>query len=122
MSTTSLMAVYDHLYGANGPQHWWPAESPFEVIVGAILTQNTTWSNVERAIGNLKAAGSMSAAELRRRPLDELAALVRPAGYFNSKARKLRAMAEYLGSYGDDLDSLFTSKPLPELRREVLGV
>lgn len=117
-----MMTVYGRLLAAYGPQQWWPAESPFEVIAGAILTQNTAWTNVEKAIANLKAAGAMSASELRSRPLDELAALVRPSGYFNSKARKLRAVAEYLGAYGDDLGELFRSKPLPDLRQEILSI
>ncbi|MBI4219957.1 MAG: endonuclease [Chloroflexi bacterium] len=122
MANPSIMEIYSRLLSVYGPQRWWPAESPFEVIIGAVLTQNTTWSNVERAITNLKAAGAMSAAELRRRPLDELAAMLRPAGYFNSKARKLRAIADFLGGYGDDLGALFRSKPLPDLRREILGI
>ncbi|MBI4220291.1 MAG: endonuclease III domain-containing protein [Chloroflexi bacterium] len=117
-----IMEVYGRLFAAYGPQHWWPGESPFEVIVGAILTQNTAWGNVERAIANLKAAGALSALELRSRPVGELAALIRPAGYFNSKARKLRAFAEHLGKYSDNLERFFSSKPLPELRGELLGI
>jgi endonuclease-3 related protein len=117
-----LLEVFDRLLAVHGPQRWWPAESPFEVIVGAVLTQNTTWANASRAIDNLKASGRLSAAALRQESLAELAELLRPAGYFNAKARKLKAIGEYLGMYGDDLDRLFRSKPLPELRREWLGV
>lgn len=116
------MQIYDRLLKAYGAQHWWPAESPFEVIVGAVLTQNTSWTNAATAIANLKAAGALSARRLREMPHEELAAMLRPAGYFNSKARKLRAVAEYLGRYGDDLDALFRSKPLPELREEVRSI
>jgi endonuclease-3 related protein len=117
-----LLEVHDRLLAAHGPQQWWPASSPFEVIVGAVLTQNTTWLNATRAIDNLKSAGKLTAAALRETPAGELAELLRPAGYFNAKARKLQAVAEYLGKYGDDLNRLFRSKPLPELRREWLGV
>lgn len=117
-----LVGVYERLLGAYGQQHWWPGETPFEVMVGAVLTQNTAWTNVVRALANLKAAGAFSTQALRERPLEELAGLIRPSGYFNMKARKLRALGEYLGGYGDDLDALFRSKPLVELRQEVLGV
>lgn len=116
------MQLYDRLLEAYGAQHWWPAESPFEVIVGAVLTQNTSWTNAATAIANLKGAGALSARRLREMPHEELASMLRPAGYFNSKARKLRAVSEYMGRYGDDLDALFRSKPLPELREEVLSV
>src|SRR5512137_96115 len=74
-----------------GHQHWWPGETPFEVCVGAILTQNTAWSNVERAIANLKAARVLEPEKLFALPESRLAALIRPAGYFNVKARRLRS-------------------------------
>jgi endonuclease-3 related protein len=117
-----LLDVFQRLLDAHGPQHWWPAQTPFEVMVGAILTQNTAWTNVERAIASLKAADALTPHALRTLPLNELALLVRPSGYFNMKAKKLRALGEYLGRYGDDLDTLFSSKPLDELRAEVLSV
>jgi endonuclease-3 related protein len=91
-----------------GHLHWWPGETPFEVCVGAILTQNTSWSNVERAIANLKAAGVLEARKLFALEESKLAALLRPAGYFNVKARRLRSFLRVLvEEYGGDLGRLF---------------
>ncbi len=116
------MTVYRRLREAYGPQHWWPGETPFEVCIGAILTQNTAWTNVDRAIGNLKGADALSAAVLRELPQDDLAALVRPSGYFNAKARKLKEFVRWLGERcGDDLDALFTTDT-GALRKELLAV
>lgn len=83
-------AVYQVLYTRYGPQHWWPGDSPFEVMVGAVLTQNTAWSNVERAIANLNQAGSLAPEAILEMPAARLAALLRPSGHFNVKARRLR--------------------------------
>ena len=114
--------LYDRLYKTYGPQHWWPAETPFEMIVGAILTQSAAWTNVEKAIGNLKKAGALSPEALRRLPETELAQLVYPSGYYNVKARKLKAFADYFGGkYGDSLEKLFR-RDLHELRNELLSV
>ncbi|MEW5973287.1 MAG: endonuclease III domain-containing protein [Pseudomonadota bacterium] len=96
----TLLGTYRRLDDAWGPQHWWPGESVLEIMVGAVLTQNTAWSNVERAIANLKAAGALSMEALLTLPLDELAALIRPAGYFNVKARRLRALLEWVREAG----------------------
>ncbi len=116
-----LRDIYDRLYAAYGPQHWWPGGSPFEVVVGAILTQSAAWANVEKAIANLKAAQALSPQGLLRLPLDELARLVYPAGYYNAKARKLKAFAQMLfENHGGDLDALF-GLPLPELRARLLA-
>ena len=105
-----------------GPQHWWPAEEPFEVIIGAILTQSAAWRNVEKAIVNLKAARALSPKALRRLPLDRLARLVHPCGYYNAKAVKLKALAHWLGEhYGDSLDKLFAGD-IDHLRQQLLGV
>jgi endonuclease-3 related protein len=82
--------IYELLYGYYGPQSWWPGESPFEVVVGAVLTQNTNWSNVRRAIANLKNAGLLSFEAMSAMPVDDLAAFIRPSGYFNLKARRLK--------------------------------
>lgn len=117
-----LMAVYESLFAAFGPQHWWPGETPFEVIVGAILTQNTAWTNVEKAIANLKGAGVLEPAAMKRLDEKDLAALIRPAGYFNIKARRLRAFLDYLSEcHGGDLDAMFTVG-LKRLRHELLEV
>ena len=118
----SLPELYDRLFAAYGEQHWWPGETPFEVMVGAILTQNTAWTNVERAISALREADALNPEALRTRPIDELAALIRPSGYFNAKARKLRALGDYLAGYNDDIEKLFNSKPLNELREELLAL
>lgn len=93
---------------ALGHQGWWPAETPFEVCVGAILTQNTNWSNVRRAIANLKAADVFDPGKLYALPESELAKLIRPAGYFNVKARRLRAFLRVLiEEFGASLKKLF---------------
>ena len=98
-----LLDVYGRLYAAYGPQRWWPGETPFEVIVGAILTQAAAWTNVEKAIANLEAAGALSPEGLARLAERELARIVRPAGYFNAKARKLKAFVEMLrAEFGGD--------------------
>lgn len=95
-----LAALYDRLLYAYGPQNWWPAESAFEVIVGAVLTQNTSWKNVEKAIANLKKAGLLDLAGIAALPRDELAGLVKSSGYFNVKARRLKNLCEWLQSQG----------------------
>ncbi len=117
-----LPELYDRLFAEYGEQHWWPGETPFEVMVGAILTQNTAWTNVEKAITALKNADALNPEALRTRSLDDLAALIRPSGYFNAKARKLRVLGDYLALYGDDIESVFASKPLDELREELLAL
>jgi endonuclease-3 related protein len=117
-----LLDIYRELYKRFGPQHWWPADEPFEVIVGAILTQSTAWTNVEKAIANLKTARALYPAALRNIPEEKLAALIRPSGYYNVKARKLKAFAEWFGrQYGDSLQKMF-SGDISLLREELLGV
>ena len=91
-----LNAIYSKLYKAFGPQHWWPGETPFEVSVGAILTQNTNWGNVEKAIDNLKREGKLNASAIRKITPERLAALIKPAGYFNVKAKRLKHFVEFL--------------------------
>ena len=120
--TLGLPELYDRLFAAYGEQHWWPGETPFEVMVGAILTQNTAWTNVEKAISALREDDALNPEALRTRPLEDLAALIRPSGYFNAKAGKLRALGEYLAVYDDDIERLFASKPLDELREELLAL
>ncbi|MFQ5925516.1 MAG: endonuclease III domain-containing protein [Dehalococcoidia bacterium] len=115
-----LLEVYHRLLARYGPQHWWPAEDPFEVIVGAILTQSAAWINVERAISNLKAAKALTPAALRDLPLDRLAHLVRPSGYYNAKAMKIKAFVERLRRYGD-LERLF-ALDTQSLRQELLSI
>lgn len=117
-----MREIYCRLMECYGPQHWWPAEEPFEVMVGAILTQSAAWSNVEKAITSLKAAGALSPEPLRRLPVSEIAALVYSSGYYNAKALKLRSLAAWLGErHQDDLECLFATDT-NRLRRELLGV
>jgi len=91
-----LQKIYHVLFQAFGPQYWWPAKSKFEVIVGAILTQNTNWKNVEKALNNLKKAKVLSPQALYKLPSDQLAALIKPAGYFNVKAKRLKNFINFL--------------------------
>jgi len=116
-----LKEIYRRLLTAYGPQHWWPADEPFEVMVGAVLTQSTAWANVEKAINNLKAADSMAPDALRRLSLEDLAALVRPSGYYTIKAHKLKALVEWLGLQDDDLAKL-SADGADRLRRELLAI
>ena len=117
-----LLEIYHRLYAAYGPQHWWPGEGPFEVIVGAILTQQVGWRNVERAIAGLKTAGLMDPESLARAPLEQIARIIRPTGYYNQKAKKLKAFLDFLDvRYNADLNKLF-SLPVDKLREELLSV
>ncbi len=114
--------MYQRLYEHFGPQHWWPARTPFEVAVGAVLTQNTNWANVERAIQNLRAAGVLSAKKMRALPLRRLERLLRPAGYFRVKAKRLRALLDWLiEECGGRLGTL-KRRPTKELRESLLAV
>lgn len=117
-----LTDIYRRLLDAYGPQHWWPGDFPFEIIVGAILTQATSWTNVAKAIDNLKDAGILSPEGLRDIPTDELADLIRPSGYFNVKARRLKAFIDYLwGAHDGDLDEMLAADG-STLRRELLSI
>ncbi|MEA3274831.1 MAG: endonuclease III domain-containing protein [Pseudomonadota bacterium] len=115
-----MHAVFRALLAAHGPQHWWPADSPFEVMVGAILTQNTSWTNVTRALAGLRDRISLDARAILSLPTEELAKGIRPAGYFNVKAQRLQAFCRgYLESGGfERLSRLQT----PELRRWLLAI
>jgi len=116
-----LRDVHDCLLVAYGPQHWWPGETAFEVIVGAILTQSAAWTNVEKALANLKAAGALSPQGLHGLSEGEIARLIRPSGYFNAKARKLKAFVEMLHvRFRGDLERLLTL-PRDELRTLLLS-
>jgi len=94
--------VYQRLLKQHGGQKWWPGDSPFEIMVGAILTQNTAWTNVERAIANLKAEGCLDAGRIVSLDHETLAGLLRPSGYFNIKAKRLRAFCEWFLQQGDE--------------------
>ena len=122
MTGKILQEMFERLFKAFGPQNWWPGESPFEVCVGAILTQNTNWQNVERAIKNLKERGLLTPKALGEIPLEELAYLIRPAGYFRVKAKRLKSFVDFLlEQYQGDLKALF-GEGLESARQKLLSV
>ena len=100
MTRRKLLSLYRRLLRAYGPQHWWPADTPFEVMVGAVLTQNTAWTNVERAIANLTAQDCLTPDGILALPPDQLAGHIRPSGYFNVKARRLRNLCQWVMDSG----------------------
>lgn len=117
-----LQDIYDRLFTRYGPQHWWPAEEPFEIMVGAILTQSAAWTNVEKGIINLKKEKALTPKVLRKLPHLELAGMIHSCGYYNAKAVKLKAFAEWFGErFGDDLEKMFAEDTL-SLREDLLGV
>jgi endonuclease-3 related protein len=117
-----IRGFYRTLFEAWGPQHWWPAQSRFEVIVGAYLTQNTAWTNVEKALANLRKSRVLSVNGIRRTSLTELERLIRPAGYFRQKAKRLKLFVAFLDArYGGSLARLF-ARPTKELREELLNL
>ncbi len=117
-----LQEYFDALLLANGEQNWWPSRYPFEVIVGAILVQNTAWKNAKLAITNLREAGLLSPAAIEKTPLPRLARLIRSSGYFRQKARKLKAFVAFLRrSHGGSLRAMFRT-PTVELREQLLQV
>lgn len=117
-----LLDIYDRLGRHFGRQEWWPGDSPFEIMVGAILTQNTNWQNVEKAIANLKQAGLLSFAAMSALPLEELAEHIRPAGYYNIKAGRLQNFFTMINQQWDgDLD-YFLAQPGTEIRENLLRV
>ena len=120
--TYRLQEVYERLYAALGPQHWWPGDSPFEVMVGAVLVQNTAWKNVERAIANLREEGLMEPVALYQLPVDELQELIRPAGYFRLKADRLRNLLRLVvEQYNGSIDAMLATD-LETLRADLLTV
>jgi endonuclease III related protein len=117
-----IRTYFSTLYRTWGPQHWWPAESPFEVIVGAYLTQNTSWTNVERALANLRKAGLLTVSGIRRVPLPKLEKLIRSAGYFRQKAKRLKIFVKFLDErYHGSLTRMF-AQPTTELREQLLSL
>lgn len=118
----SVVDLYNLLLNDFGPQGWWPGDGPFEVMVGAILTQNTAWTNVERAIGALKAAGLLEARALATASLPDLETAIRSAGYYRQKAARLRSFSVWLMDEWDgDLTKMFR-EPTLRLRRMLLAV
>lgn len=117
-----LVSIYRRLYAHFGPQHWWPADSAFEVMVGAILTQNTSWSNVEKAVANLKKHNVLVPVQLYNLSDKKLGQLIRSAGYYNIKAKRLKSFLEFfIGRYNASIKRISAAKSAC-LRQELLGV
>ena len=122
MASGTLTEIYQLLYDAFGPQHWWPGETPFEIITGAILTQNTSWANVEKAITNLKSANRLMPERLYHFNVSRLAELIRPAGYYNMKAKRLNNFVNwFFDNYNGKLTNL-ESIDTDQLRTELLAI
>ncbi|HXV22550.1 MAG TPA: endonuclease III domain-containing protein [Desulfuromonadales bacterium] len=117
-----LIDIFDRLADHFGPLHWWPAQTPFEVVVGAVLTQNTAWRNVEYAIANLQAAGLLTPAALRTIERGELESLIRPAGFFRQKAERLQLFVEHLFAWHGGELSVMLAGPLDAVRAELLSL
>lgn len=118
----TLLKIYYAMLSSHGHRHWWPGDTPFEIMVGAILTQNTAWKNVEKAIMGLKRERLLSISGLRKVPLAKLAKVIRPSGYFNQKAKKLKALIRHMDQeYGGSLKRM-KHQPLPALREKLLKV
>ena len=115
---TIFRALFKHL----GPQHWWPGDSPFEIAVGAILTQNTNWQNVAKAIENLKSRGVLDPHAMHRLPIEELAELIRPAGYFRLKAKRLTNFVRWLVDRFDGSMAAMAATSVSTLREELLSI
>ncbi len=117
-----LKEIYNRLYGFFGPQHWWPADTAFEVIVGAILTQNTSWANVKKAIDNLKKQNLLKPSAIKKINTKKLAELIRPSGYYNQKAKKLKNFIFFLfRNYQGNLSKMFKQEVFA-LREKLLSV
>lgn len=122
MNTNNYSEAYRLLYDHFGPQDWWPGDTPFEIMVGAVLTQNTNWSNVQKAINNLKSEDLLSYQSLCQLAVDEIAQLIRPAGYYNLKAQRLRNLLDMVAThYHGDLE-LFLEDDLESARENLLAV
>ena len=122
MAENKFQEIYTLLYDHFGPQGWWPGDSPFEIMVGAVLTQNTNWENVRKAIANLKEAGMLSFSALSALHVDELAQLIKPSGYFNIKAKRLKNLLQMITErYNGELE-LLLNEDLPNGRKALLSV
>jgi endonuclease III related protein len=120
--SSEVLQYYRALYGTWGAQHWWPAETRFEVIVGAYLTQNTAWKNVELSLAKLRIAHVLSVEGIREVSLVQLQRLIRSSGYFRQKAARLKTFVAFLDKkYGGSLDQLF-AQPTDKLRAELLSL
>lgn len=120
--TDKLLLIYASLFNKFGPQKWWPANSAFEVCIGAILTQSTSWKNVEKAIQNLKNAGILSYKGIRKTTPNRLSLLIKSSLYHNEKARKLKSFTDYLAKYHGGNLKLMLSQTVPKLRADLLSI
>lgn len=122
LTQNDLKEIYQRLFKKFGPQHWWPGRTKFEIMVGAVLTQNTNWGNVEKAIMNLRQAGVLNLAAMHKLSTPQLARLIRPSGYFNIKAKRLKNLLDFIaGEYSGNLRKM-QREPLLSLRRKLLSV
>lgn len=122
LAQNAIRNYYGVLYRAWGAQHWWPAETQFEVIAGAYLTQNTAWTNVERALQNLRRANVLSLDGIRKIRMARLERLIRPSGYFRQKAKRLKTFIAFVDKqYEGSLDRMF-SQPTEYLREQLLSL
>jgi endonuclease-3 related protein len=122
VKSATLRRIYDLLFEAFGPQHWWPARTRDEMVIGAVLAQNTAWTNVERAIGSLRQANRLTLDRIHQTPVGRLAELVRPAGTYRVKAERLKCLAGWLHTrFGGDLGAVF-ALGVEAARRELLAV
>jgi endonuclease-3 related protein len=116
----TLRDVYDSLLDHHGPQNWWPGDSRFEIMVGAVLTQNTSWSNVEKAIANLKRAKVLTPKAIISAPTEHLVSWLKPSGYFNVKTRRLVAFCQWLLEQGGEVE--LATRDTAVLREQLLAV
>jgi len=115
-----IYRIYKILYQTFGPQHWWPGDTPFEVMVGAILTQNTAWKNVEKAINNLKEKKLLSPEAIYNTSVQEIAEIIKPSGFFNIKARRLKSfISSFVENYGRNIKNMKRNK---NIREELLSI
>ena len=122
MISDQLTEIYDLLFDRFGPQHWWPGQTQFEIITGAILTQNTNWTNVEKAITNLKSADCLTPEKLHNLDVSQLAELIRPAGYYNIKAKRLKNFINWLFDNYDGKPTSLETIDTGQLRTELLAI
>ncbi|HIJ52016.1 MAG TPA: endonuclease III domain-containing protein [Planctomycetes bacterium] len=122
MISEQLTEIYQLLFDRFGPQHWWPGQTQFEIITGAILTQNTSWTNVEKAITNLKSADRLTPEKLALLDVSQLAELIRPAGYYNIKAKRLKNFINWLFDNYDGKPTKLETVDTDQLRAELLAI
>ena len=122
MISDQLNEIYQLLFDRFGPQHWWPGQTQFEIITGAILTQNTNWTNVEKAIANLKSADCLTPEKLYHLEVSQLAELIRPAGYYNIKTKRLKNFVNWLSDNYDGKPANLETVDTDQLRTELLAV